>query len=583
MGMGERRGGGYDHERGGIAPEEGTWRSRAPLPRAGGGGYGDRFGDRDSGRMGGGGGYDDRRGGRDGGRYDVPPPTERKRLQLQSRTVPPPLPPMSAKEPDKPAPAPAPKPSGSKSNPFGAAHAVDTTQRDREIEAKLEAERHGLIRRRDESVRSIARPTPATRDMDTEEAVSNAKGADGEVEQKVDVDDDERVEVKPEGPAEANGKGAEVEENTAPEAEDVRETEKPVPAKPVGRWAALRREGGGDDRPSHPPGSFSRRDRDDRSSFGKRGDGYAGPGGGGFNSSRRDREPMHPQAPPAGNAFAKRFGSNFDRDSRPSAGGRGFDPRDDHRGRSVGMGPSMGMGPSKFSRDRDEYQRRSGPGSPLERPSPGRFSGGSNDSSPPVSSFSRMAVKETKEVEPIPEPEPEPEPEVKPTQEPETEPEAEPEPELEPEPEPEPVEDPEEVARASAEEALATNKRGKELQDFVMAQEKRTTAGALLTAAMKDISTPQDMKWAKQEELGAALVALSEDNTEEQVGIIYAVVAKCHEMGFPKGTNGAVVQTIFMGMYNCDLCEEEAFIEWKVSSVKGFRSFFTAFPLEEIQ
>lgn len=573
MGMGERRGGGYDHERGGIAPEEGTWRSRAPPPRAGGGGYGDRYGDRDSGRMGG--GYDDRRGGRDGGRYDAPPPTERKRLQLQSRTVPPPLPPMSSKEPEKPAPAPAPKPSGPKSNPFGAAQAVDTTQRDREIEAKLEAERHALIRRRDESVRSGARPTPATRDMDTEEAVGNVKGADGEVEKKVDVDDDERDEGEPEESADASDKGAEVEENTAPKAEDVeRETEKAVPAKPVGRWASLRREGGGDDRSSHPPGSFSRRDRDDRSSFGKRSDGYAGPSGGGFNSSRRDRDPMHPPAPPAGNAFAKRFGSNFDRDSRPLAGGGGFDPRDDHRGRSVGMGPGMGMGASRFSRDRDEYQRRPGPGSPLERPSQGRFSSSSAESSPPISSFTRMAIKETKEAEPVPEPEPEPE--VKPTQEPE--PEAEPE----PEPEPEPVEDPEEVARASAEEALATNKRGTELQDFVMSQEKRTTAGALLTAAMKDISTPQDMKWAKQEELGAALVALSEDNTGAQVGIIYAVVAKCHEMGFPKGTNGAVVQTIFMGMYNCDLCEEEAFIEWKVSSNKGPRLFFTAFPLGEL-
>ncbi|CAN0554834.1 unnamed protein product, partial [Ectocarpus sp. 12 AP-2014] len=61
------------------------------------------------------------------------------------------------------------------------------------------------------------------------------------------------------------------------------------------------------------------------------------------------------------------------------------------------------------------------------------------------------------------------------------------------------------------------------------------------------------------------LSALStgKDSTQQQMGMIYAVVAKCHELGFPKIGGAAVVQTMFMGMYNDDLCEEEAFIEWK--------------------
>ena len=662
----DRGSGGYDHERGGMAPEEGTWRSRgaAPMRSGGSGGGMDRgggFDRRDDGRMGGG-------MGRDSG-YDNPPASSegRPRLQLQSRKAPPPLPPMAPKE-DKveaAAPAPAPKPSGPRSNPFGAAQAVDTTQRDKEIEAKAEAARQSSLRRRDESIRSSK---PAAEAGGREEGGENDRETAAEGGGGGDGDGDGAGEETPaaeESAAAAEGGESEpaaTKEGAAEPAADAKA--KVEPPKPVGRWAALRREGGGDDVNAAPAaGGFPRRDRDDdrrgsggggrdgdRPSFGRRNDGDSGPaaGGGGFGGGRggMEREPYQPPAPPAGNAFAKRFGSNFDRDSdrsypRPNAGGmgggggggfdrrdddrrvgmggggfdrrdddrrgsggsgggfdrrgddggrmggggRGYERQDDRRGggmggggydrRDGGMGGGggMGMGSTRFSRDNDDGggYRRPGAGSPEARASPpvrpsagsvsfGGRAGGSSTS--PPASLSKMSIKESKDgpavkeaaaaaetkpdkVEPTPEPEPE-----------------------------EPKEDPAEVARAAeaaareaAAEALASGKRGKELKEFVMAQEMRPTAGALLAAALEGAATPQDMKWMGKDEFGPALQALSaKDSTQQQMGMIYAVVAKCHEMGFPKENGGAVVQTIFMGMYNDDLCEEEAFLEWKVSN-----------------
>lgn len=665
-GMDRGGGGGYDHERGGMAPEEGTWRTSrgAPPSRSGGGGG---FGDRDVGRMGGGGGGSGM--GRESGYDNAPVSTGgRKRLQLQSRTAPPPLPPMAPKE-DKvepaAAPAPAPKPAGPRSNPFGAAQAVDTTQRDKEIEAKAQAAKQTSLRRRDESVRS-SKPTAAEGGAETGEEEGGEGGGEAEAEdgQKGgeaaapaddgDVDEESRPAANKEGNTDSGDAKAKVE-----------------PAKPVGRWAALRREGGGDSGPAAGGGGFPRRDRDrdderrgsggggrdgERSSFGRRNDGDSaatGGGGGGFSGGRgMEREPYQPPAPPSGNAFAKRFGNNFDRDSersfpRPNAGGMGggggggfdrrdddrrggmggggferrdddrrggggsgsgfdrrddggrmggggggFDRQDDRRGggggfdrRDDGRAGGMGMGSSRFSRDNNDdggAYRRPGAGSPESRSSPpvrssdgsagfgGERGGSPSTTSPPLSSLSKMSIKESKGAavasavkEAAPEPQPEPE--------------AEPVPEPEPEPE-EPKEDPAEVARVSAADALASGKRGTELKELVLAQEKRTTAGALLAAALEGTETPQDLKWMGEDEFGSALKALSaKDSTQQQMGMIYAVVGKCHKMGFPKDGGSAVVQTIFMGMYNDDLCEEEAFLEWKVTVVFSFSVVWNAF------
>ena len=687
--MEERRGGGYDHERGSMAPEDGTWRSRAPPPRQGGGGFdrdgggggsrmggggfdrdggggsrmggggfdrdgggggsrmgGGGFGDRDGGgRMGGGGGgFDERRSGpgRDGG-YDNPPSSGgpgRVPLKLQSRTLAlpePTVPAAAAKPVPAPAEKPKPKPSGPRSNPFGAASAVDTTQRDLEIEAKAEAARQGVLRRRDETIRS-SKPASA--------AVDNARAGDGEGGEGGDTAAEQSEAT--EGAEGDGGEGSPTAEVGRDGDGDVRKGEaadggspptpapKSEPVKPVGRWAALRREGGGGEDRAPPA---QRRDRDDdrrgggggfdgrggggrdeRSSFGRRNDGdSAGGSGGGFGGgSRIEREPFQPPAPPAGNAFAKRFGSNereTDRSfPRPRAGGMGggggFERNnDDRRGGGMGGGMGMGggndrwdddrrgsggsgggydrgggggydrtdrrddgrglgggggggggmpMGGSRFRReDEGDSQRRYGAGSSEGRPALNiRPAGGGSagaTSSPP-SSLSKMSMKGGNEAAPV-EAEvaaaPEPEPEVEPTPEPEPEPE-------------EPKEDPVEVARLSAAEALASGKRGVELKEFVMKQEKRTTAGALLTAALEGNDSPQDMKWSEKGEFGPALTELSQGSTQQQMGMIYAVVAKCNAMGFPKVAGASVVQAMFMGMYNGDLCEEEAFIEWKV-------------------
>lgn len=251
---------------------------------------------------------------------------------------------------------------------------------------------------------------------------------------------------------------------------------------------------------------------------------------------------------------------DYDRRGGGSMGG-GFDRRDDERrGFGGGGGGGTSMGSSRFSRDdRSEgYQRRYETASPESRQtapvkdSLGTKAGGSPTESSPPSSLSKMSIKEElKDTKPAPSPTP---------------PTVETEPKVEPEPELEPKEDPEEMARASAAEAVASGKRGKELKELIMAQEKRTTAGALLEAALADIATPQDMKWVKDDEYGPALTALSSDSTEQQVGMIYAAVGKCHNLGFPKDAKGnGIVQAIFMGMYDNDLCEEDAFLEWKVS------------------
>lgn len=644
----DRRGGDYDHERGGMAPDDGTWRSRAPPPRSGGG-----VGafDRDGGGSRGGGNFDDRRGGPSGGRdsgYGDPPAAsaERPRLQLVSRKAPPPLPPITAKV-STVAPAPAPKPSGPRSNPFGAAQAVDTTERDREIEAKAEAERQAALRHRDEGIRSSGAPlagkTLAAGELGdaspTQGTSINGETGVGEEEGVAAVEDGEASAIAEEAPAiKEDGKGDETTAAATDEAGDEeikRRTDEPAaPPKPAGRWAALRRETGGDDRAGPSTGAFPRRDRvddrrdgavgrgnfegrgrEDRSSFGRREDGGSATGGFG---SRMDREPAQPPAPPAGNAFAKRFGSNFDRESdrsypRPGGGmGGGFERRDDDRRGTVGGGGGfdrrdddrrggMGMGGgferrdegrfdrrdeerrssgggsgggiggiSRFSRDErsEGYQRRSSASSPEQPPAPPVRDSVNKPTVPPPSSVSKVSITDSKKSETMSSSIPaEAEAAAAAAPEPAPEPEVEAVPEREPEPEPEPKEDPEEVARASAAEAMATGKRGKDLKEFVLAQERKTTAGALLKAALIGNTTPEDMKWAAKDEFGAALTALSEGSTEQQIGIIYAVVAKCHEMGFPKVGTQAVVQAIFMGMYNADICEEDAFVEWKVSTI----------------
>lgn len=220
----------------------------------------------------------------------------------------------------------------------------------------------------------------------------------------------------------------------------------------------------------------------------------------------------------------------------------------------------MPMGGSRFRREDDggsqrQYGSGVSEGRPALniRPAGGGGGGSSGATSSPPSSLSKMSMKGSNQAAPAVEAEvaaaPEPEPEVEPTPEPEPE---------------EPKEDPVEVARLAAAEALASGKRGGELKEFVMAQEKRTTAGALLAAVLEGAESPQDMKWSEKGEFGPALTALSGGSTEKQMEMIYSAVAKCNAMGFPKDAGVAVVQTLFMGMYNCDLCEEEAFIEWKV-------------------
>ena len=84
----------------------------------------------------------------------------------------------------------------------------------------------------------------------------------------------------------------------------------------------------------------------------------------------------------------------------------------------------------------------------------------------------------------------------------------------------------------------------------------------LLVKTQKDDPNPE-CTWAQQENFGAALSSLVEENSSAMMQILFAIQSFCHDIGFPKLGNEGLVQAMFRNMYKFDLADEEAFEQWK--------------------
>jgi len=80
----------------------------------------------------------------------------------------------------------------------------------------------------------------------------------------------------------------------------------------------------------------------------------------------------------------------------------------------------------------------------------------------------------------------------------------------------------------------------------------------------KEGKTPDpECAWGEEENYGAALVPLVEDDADAQMQVLWALQKYCDGIGFPKVDDEYVVQAMFRAMYKYDLAEPGAFDLWK--------------------
>ncbi|CAM9717121.1 unnamed protein product [Chrysoparadoxa australica] len=121
------------------------------------------------------------------------------------------------------------------------------------------------------------------------------------------------------------------------------------------------------------------------------------------------------------------------------------------------------------------------------------------------------------------------------------------------------------VHAAAAKEAVASGKQGTELKEFVLAQDPATSGGALLLAALTSHENAKGGAWADDSQYGLALKALAGSDKMKQLDVLYGAQQYANDQGFPKfeAKNSNLVTALFMFLYHKDVCEEDAYLEWK--------------------
>jgi eIF4-gamma/eIF5/eIF2-epsilon len=121
----------------------------------------------------------------------------------------------------------------------------------------------------------------------------------------------------------------------------------------------------------------------------------------------------------------------------------------------------------------------------------------------------------------------------------------------------------------SAEDILTSfscgEKRGEELRAWCL-QLNLPPLEKLLFHMLKEnekLNPDPECGWAEPSNYGAALLALVEDNLDNQVQVLWAIQLYCESLGFPKLNGESVVQSMFRAMYKYDLAEADAFSLWK--------------------
>jgi len=123
-------------------------------------------------------------------------------------------------------------------------------------------------------------------------------------------------------------------------------------------------------------------------------------------------------------------------------------------------------------------------------------------------------------------------------------------------------------------ELLASDLRGKALADTVDVKTVEKVIGALFLAKFLELNTDvlkdENLSWLKKDQFGSLLSKTlfeeypDREKLKVQVRALYAVQQGFHKLGFPRASNNqAMIERVFMKMYNDDIVPEEAIFEWK--------------------
>jgi hypothetical protein len=124
----------------------------------------------------------------------------------------------------------------------------------------------------------------------------------------------------------------------------------------------------------------------------------------------------------------------------------------------------------------------------------------------------------------------------------------------------------EEAAGAHASTALASGKKGEELQKVIEGMAEKPSGAALLAQVLAGLEDKLSYGWCAKEEYGAALGYLVAEQDQEQFKLINELVKFCDTIQFPKievksGTR-ALIEVVFQLLYNLDIVEASGFNLW---------------------
>lgn len=115
--------------------------------------------------------------------------------------------------------------------------------------------------------------------------------------------------------------------------------------------------------------------------------------------------------------------------------------------------------------------------------------------------------------------------------------------------------------------AVATDLKSAELTTFIIAQDVKTSAPALLTAVLnRNADMAPSLSWCTSAEYAPALKHLMGKKISEQVKLLYAFQAYCHRLKFPKievkGAPRNLFEVVFQLLYKNEIIDEAAFLAW---------------------
>jgi hypothetical protein len=120
---------------------------------------------------------------------------------------------------------------------------------------------------------------------------------------------------------------------------------------------------------------------------------------------------------------------------------------------------------------------------------------------------------------------------------------------------------------AAAYDALASGKLGVELKDHICVEAHNVSAADLCKVILESsCESKKSFPCFSLDQYGVALIYLVKDDIKEQMSVLHEVYMYCEQKCFPiiEATYGkvALISWLFGCLYESDIIEPEAFIEW---------------------